>query len=93
MYSMMTIANTAVVYKKVVKKVNPKGCHQKECFSLYEKMDVSCTYCGNHFKIYTIQAIMLYTLAAYLLSYVGGTVENEIRKETGKQPIIKETKD
>lgn len=32
---------------------------------LYEKMDVSWTYCGNHFIIYVNQTIMLYTLNLY----------------------------
>ena len=31
-------------------------------FYLYEKMDISWTYCGNHFTIYVNHTIMLYAL-------------------------------
>lgn len=61
-----------MIYRIVVKRVNPKHFHHKENFfllflllHLYEKMDVSWTYCGNHFTIYVIGAIMLYILNVY----------------------------
>ena len=37
---------------------------------LYEKIDVSWTYCGNHFTIYVIQIIMLYALSLYADVYI-----------------------
>ena len=63
-----------IIYRKVVNRVIPKGSHHKEnifsffsffLLSLYEKMDVSWTYCGNHFTIYVNQTIMLYLLSLY----------------------------
>lgn len=34
MYNMMTIANCHVIYRKVVKRGNPKSSHHKENFFL-----------------------------------------------------------
>lgn len=50
MYIMMTVANTAMIHKEVVKRVNPEFLSQGEIFFclffflyLYYKMDVSGT--------------------------------------------------
>ena len=59
--------NTAICYIQKLLRVNPKSSHNKEkffsfCLILYEMMDVHWIYCGNHFKMYASQVVMLFTL-------------------------------
>ena len=64
MYHMTTMANTMYI-EKLFKRVNLMNSHHKEkSFSLfflflllylYEKMDITWTYCDNHFTIYVNQ--------------------------------------
>ena len=62
-----------MIYRKVVKRIDPKSSHHKEkkffflffLLYLHEVMDINKTYCGNHFTIYFSQTIMQYTLNLY----------------------------
>lgn len=71
MDNMMTTAHTAVWYTGKLLRANPMRSPQKEkivsfsslfLFCLYEKMNVSWTYSGNHFTIHANQTIMSCTL-------------------------------
>ena len=75
MYNMMTIVNTALWYTGKLLKVNPRILITRQIFffflsfmkhwMLYEMLNVSWTYCGNHFTIYVHQTSMLYALSLY----------------------------
>ena len=63
---MRTIANTTIWFKEKLLREQILSSHQKEknifffLLYLYEKMDVSWTYCGNYLTIYI--NIMLYAV-------------------------------
>ena len=76
MYNMMTMVNTALwYYRKAVKSKSKNSRNKKnffffffllmKCWELYEILNVSWTYCGNHFTIYVNQTSMLYALGLY----------------------------
>ena len=61
-----------MLYMRVVKTVNPEfSSQEKKFFSislmlyLYEMMDGHQTSCGDHFVMFVIQIMMLYTLNVF----------------------------
>ena len=64
----MTLPNTAEWHIGKLRVILRVIITRRKCFSfffllyLYEKINVTRTYCGNHFSIYINQTIMLYAL-------------------------------
>lgn len=85
------IANTAVwLYRKAVNRVNSMNYHKEKkgfpfLFLFYwcEKMDISWTYCENHFTIYVNPSIMLCTLNLH------SDVHWLFLRKTGKKIMVK----
>ena len=92
----MTTANSDVWYTGKLLRVNPKSSSYEEniyflylffflyfVLHLYEKTDISWTYCGDY-TIYVNQTLILYTLSLYsdvCPLFLNKTAKNIFKKE------------
>ena len=81
-----------MIYRKVVKRVNPNSSDHKETIIfllsflvfllyLYKKTHVSRTYYGNHFMVYVNHTITLYSFDLH--SGIRSLFLNKYGKESG----------